>query len=131
MLVVLLILIMRTIVLGMVTVSEQNSNEFSLYQETCCAPSAKGQAFMFIEKTIRLFFCPFESEHLLCFRSCKDILAKNSNAKSGHYQIVSTNGALTEVYCDMEGLNCDGEGGWTRIGYLNMTAPGATCPSGL
>ena len=31
----------------------------------------------------------------------------------------------------MEGVNCDGEGGWTRIVYLNMTEPDATCPDGL
>ena len=36
-----------------------------------------------------------------------------------------------QVYCDMEGSQCDGEGGWTRIGYLNMTQPGATCPTAL
>ena len=27
--------------------------------------------------------------------------------------------------------NCGGEGGWTRIALVNMTAPGASCPSGL
>uniref|UniRef100_A0A1X7SKT8 Uncharacterized protein n=1 Tax=Amphimedon queenslandica TaxID=400682 RepID=A0A1X7SKT8_AMPQE len=31
----------------------------------------------------------------------------------------------------MEGSNCDGNGGWMRIGYINMTEPGATCPQGL
>ena len=31
----------------------------------------------------------------------------------------------------MEGINCDGEGGWTRVGYLNMSQSGATCPTGL
>ena len=31
----------------------------------------------------------------------------------------------------MEGINCDGEGGWTRVAYLNMTEPNATCPTGL
>ena len=31
----------------------------------------------------------------------------------------------------MNGINCDGEGGWTRIGYLNMSQSGATCPTGL
>ena len=36
-----------------------------------------------------------------------------------------------QVYCDMEGINCDGEGGWTRVAYLNMTEPNATCPAGL
>ena len=27
--------------------------------------------------------------------------------------------------------NCGGEGGWTRIALVNMTAPDASCPSGL
>ena len=31
----------------------------------------------------------------------------------------------------MEGMNCDEEGGWTRVAYLNMLEPGTTCPSGL
>ena len=36
-----------------------------------------------------------------------------------------------QVYCDMEGANCGGEGGWTRVAFINMTKPGATCPQGL
>ena len=36
-----------------------------------------------------------------------------------------------QVYCNMEGINCDGEGGWTRVTYINMTQSGATCPNGL
>ena len=31
----------------------------------------------------------------------------------------------------MKGTSCDGKGGWTRVGYLNMTESGATCPTGL
>ena len=31
----------------------------------------------------------------------------------------------------MKGTHCDGNGGWTRVGYLNMTESGATCPTGL
>ena len=31
----------------------------------------------------------------------------------------------------MEGSNCDGKGGWMRVGYLNMSEPNATCPPGL
>uniref|UniRef100_A0A1X7VCN9 Uncharacterized protein n=1 Tax=Amphimedon queenslandica TaxID=400682 RepID=A0A1X7VCN9_AMPQE len=31
----------------------------------------------------------------------------------------------------MNSINCDGEGGWTRVGYLNMTQSGATCLNGL
>ena len=31
----------------------------------------------------------------------------------------------------MEGTNCGGDGGWTRVAYVNMTQPGATCPQRL
>ena len=31
----------------------------------------------------------------------------------------------------MDGNNCDGKGGWMRVGYLKMSEPGATCPTGL
>ena len=31
----------------------------------------------------------------------------------------------------MNGTHCDGRGGWTRVAYLNMTEPGAACPTGL
>ena len=31
----------------------------------------------------------------------------------------------------MEGTNCDGKGGWMRVGYLNMSELNATCPPGL
>ena len=31
----------------------------------------------------------------------------------------------------MEGTNCNGEGGWTRIAFVNMSQPNATCPTGL
>ena len=37
---------------------------------------------------------------------------------------------LMEVYCDMEGSNCGGEGGWMRAD-INMTIPGTYCPEGL
>ena len=38
---------------------------------------------------------------------------------------------MVNVYCDMEGTNCNGEGGWTRIAFVNMSQPNATCPTGL
>ena len=63
--------------------------------------------------------------------SCKSIHNANSSAASGYYQINATNGSLVQVYCDMEGTNCGGEGGWTRVAFVNMTKPGATCPQGL
>ena len=48
-----------------------------------------------------------------------------------YYNIILTNGSIVTVYCDMEGINCDEEGGWTRVAYIDMTKSGTTCPSGL
>ena len=65
--------------------------------------------------------------------SCADILYCNSSASSGYYsgyyQIQATNGSLVQVYCDMEGTNCGGEGGWTRVAYLNVTDTSGQCPT--
>ena len=63
--------------------------------------------------------------------SCKSILDNSTSAPSGYYHITTTNGSIVLVYCDMEGINCGGEGGWIRVAYVNMTQPGATCPQGL
>ena len=63
--------------------------------------------------------------------SCKSILDDNPSAPSGYYNITTTNGSAVQVYCDMEGTHCGGEGGWTRVTYVDMTQPGATCPQGL
>ena len=63
--------------------------------------------------------------------TCKEIFNCFPSAPSGYYQIHAPNGSAVQVYCDMEGTNCGGEGGWTRVAYVNMTQPGATCPQGL
>ena len=60
-----------------------------------------------------------------------DILGCNSSASSGYYQIQTANGGLEQVYCDMEGANCGGEGGWTRVFQLDMTDPSSQCPAGF
>ena len=62
-------------------------------------------------------------------KSCVDILYCNSSASSGYYQIQAVNGSQVEVYCDMEGTNCGGEGGWTRVAYLNATDTSSQCPT--
>ena len=64
-------------------------------------------------------------------QNCMAILDSNPNAESSNYDIILSNGSIVNVYCDMRGVNCDQEGGWMRIAYLNMTEPGITCPSGL
>ena len=63
--------------------------------------------------------------------SCKSIYDANPSSCSGYYNIAIANGSVVQVYCDMEGTNCGGEGGWTRVTYINMTQAGATCPVGL
>ena len=64
-------------------------------------------------------------------RSCQKILHCSPSAPSGYYQIIAPSGSLVQVYCDMEGTSCGGEGGWTRVAYVNMSLSGATCPQGL
>ena len=63
--------------------------------------------------------------------TCMDIHRCNPTACSGFYQIQTANGSLVQVYCDMEGANCGGEGGWTRVFRLNMTDPSSQCPTGF
>ena len=63
--------------------------------------------------------------------SCQEILQRFPSALSGYYQITAPNGSLVQVYCDMEGTSCGGEGGWTRVVYVNMSQSGAICPQGL
>ena len=63
--------------------------------------------------------------------SCKSINDADPSSSSGYYNISIGNGSVVQVYCDMEGTNCGGEGGWTRLAYINMTQVGANCPVGL
>ena len=110
----------------------------SLYEQNCCNLSNIGNTFK-NEKENRLTFIICPSHLLTCcfqfynysFSSCADIYKANPDVKSGYYNITLTNGSIVTVYCDMEGMNCEEEGGWTRVAYLNMTEPGTTCPSGL
>ena len=64
-------------------------------------------------------------------RSCQEILYCFPSASSDYYQIHAANGSIVPVYCNMEGTNCGNTTGWTRVAYLNMTQPGATCPQVL
>ena len=107
----------------------------SLYEQHCCNLSNIGNTFN--KKTAnRLTFiiCPSYLP-TSCFQvynnSCLQIHQVYPSATSGYYNITLTNGSIVTIYCDMEGMNCDEEGGWTRVAYLNMTEPGTTCPSGL
>uniref|UniRef100_A0A1X7UDL9 Fibrinogen C-terminal domain-containing protein n=1 Tax=Amphimedon queenslandica TaxID=400682 RepID=A0A1X7UDL9_AMPQE len=112
----------------------------SLYHQYCCLSANNGKAFKMNESNSYTYiFCPTAglpkalcySLGLIKFYSCSEVLENIPNAASGYYNISQSNGSIVSVYCDMEGSNCDGNGGWMRIGYINMTEPGATCPQGL
>ena len=64
-------------------------------------------------------------------RSCQEILHCFPSAPSGYHEIRVPNGSLVQVYCDMEGTNCRGQGSWMRVAHVNMSQDGATCPRGL
>ena len=66
----------------------------------------------------------------LSLPNCSQISAYSS-APSSYYTILAPNGSHISVYCGMESSNCDGKGGWMRVGYVNMSEPNATCPPGL
>ena len=49
--------------------------------------------------------------HPALYTSCMDIHNADPSAPSGYYSIRAANGSTVQVYCDMEGTNCGGEGG--------------------
>ena len=62
-------------------------------------------------------------------KSCRDITDCNPLAPSGMYWLQSPN-IVKKVFCDLETHHC-GTTGWVRLAYLNMTEPGASCPTSL
>ena len=100
------------------------SNCYHVFKENSSAPSG----YYMIRATngsLISVYCD------LSFVNCSQILHVNSLAPSDYYTIQAPNGSLISVYCDMEGSTCDDEGGWMRVGYINMSELGATCPHGL
>ena len=91
----------------------------SLYEQYCCIPSNSRKKLKTSEtNALRFIFCP---NHLpsSCQRftlNCLKFFKQNVSPKSGYYTILSPNGSLISIYCDMEGSNCDGKGGWMRVG---------------
>ena len=112
----------------------------SLYHQYCCLSTNYGKTIKLRENNhVKIIFCPTTGlSTTLCnslgiynHHSCSEVLESFPNATSGYYNITHSNGSIVSVYCDMEGSNCDGNGGWMRVGYINMTQPDATCPQGL
>uniref|UniRef100_A0A1X7USB7 Thromboxane-A synthase n=1 Tax=Amphimedon queenslandica TaxID=400682 RepID=A0A1X7USB7_AMPQE len=66
---------------------------------------------------------------LASFSSCAEIKSYNPGSASGDYQLYINNKSVT-VYCHMGAL-CGIDGGWTRLGKLDITQPSSTCPTSL
>ena len=107
------------------------------HEELCCNSSNIGNVLVYNQEgRHNIIICPSSipgvceptaTVHL----SCSAVLASDPAAVSGYYDITLANGSIASVYCDMEGSNCDGEGGWMRVADFNLAEPGATCPEGL
>ena len=108
-----------------------NGHQSSLYLQYCCHLSNRGKVFKIQgEDGHRVYIlCP--SAHPPVFSSCSQLYDLHPTASSGYYIITLFNGSHVEMYCDMEGSHCDGEGGWTRVASVNMSIPGSSCPPGL
>ena len=107
------------------------------FHSFCCLSLNAGKSFRSTSNgQLKVIVCP-SSVPESCpssateFSSCSDVMNRLSNAPSGDYNITLENGDTVTVYCDMEGLNCDGEGGWMRIANLNTSLTNETCPEGL
>ena len=90
----------------------------SLYEQYCCIPSNSGKTFTVKEKDrVKILVCP-PSVPTSCKRYsfCNDLLKAFPAASSNHYSLILSNGSIINVYCDMEGSNCDDKGGWMRVG---------------
>ena len=107
----------------------------SLYEQYCCVKSNQGETILLTGEHKRTYIvCPLElPTTCLSIRNlnpCSDVLTTDPTAPSGYYNITLSNGTTTTVYCNMD-LNCNGERGWMRVGYLNMTDPNEQCPPGF
>ena len=91
----------------------------SLYEQHCCNLRNIGNTIKIEDGKLRTkIICP-SNLPTSCFQfynySCLQIHQVYPSATSGYYNITLTNGSIVTVYCDMEGINCDEEGGWTRV----------------
>ena len=59
--------------------------------------------------------------------SCKNIKAAEPSSQTGYYPMIDSSGNFFGMYCNMDTL-CGSGGGWSRIGFLNMSDYRQKCP---
>ena len=139
----LLLLVSVAIVIGQgetasYCLTDQCTTSYLQYKQYCCNADNLGSIFKIPgnnkKKTILCpDIIPSSCSRVLDgnYSSCSDVLTRYPDAVSGYYNIALNNGSIASVYCDMEGDNCDGEGGWMRVANIKTTLPDATCPDEL
>ena len=111
---------------------DDNGHQPSLYLQYCCHISNSGKLFKIQHEAgcNTYILCPSVLPEFN-ISSCSHLHKIKSTFPSGYYNLTLSNGSRVEVYCDMKGSHCDGEGGWTRVAFVNMSIPGSSCPPGL
>ena len=100
-------------------------NTLSNIQETCTSTAGVvDDLLLIVEELVEL-----HNETAALPTSCKHVLERQPNSPSGFYILAGTTGTYS-TYCNM-GNMCGSVGGWTRIGYLDMSDATQNCPSGL
>ena len=113
---------------------DSNGHQTSLHLQICCNPSNRGKSFKIQDEMghKNYILCPLiPPTSCPVFCSCSQLHEVYSTAPSGYYNIRLSNDSQVEVYCDMEGSDCNEEGSWTIVAFINMSEPGSSCPPGL
>ena len=117
--------------------SEGSDLQPSVYDAKILPSSQCGQSDLFEDNAqliqkLKMIHLQLPCTECYPLHTCRDFkLCCNSSASSGYYQIQVANGSAMQVYCNMEGTHCGGEGGWMRVAHLNMTDPSSQCPVGF
>ena len=117
-----LLCLLVSVIVTEATVCCQRSSQQSLFLQYCCNASNYGQTHkVYGETNVYLIVCS-SNRPQQCRSSCSDVAGDTP----GYYDIMLANGSNASVFC-----GCDGDSGWTRVAYLNMSDPSQQCPTEL
>ena len=117
-----LLCLLESVIVAEATVCCQRSSQQSLFLQYCCNASNYGQTYkVYGETNVYLIVCS-SNRPQQCSSSCSGVAGDTP----GYYDIVLANGSNASVFC-----GCDGDSGWTRVAYLNMSDPSQQCPTEL